>query len=96
MGRPDKPRLLGFRPFESSWRPGRVLICQPLDAPLGLCLPGPVAENLARAFTRTPLTRFADPAIARRAGRRLRVSINLRLASPADGAEAPALEKRPS
>jgi hypothetical protein len=96
MSRPDKPRLLGFRPFESSWQPGRVLACQPLDAPLGFRLSGPVAESLVRAFTRTPLTRFAGPAITRRAARRLRVSIGLRPASPAIGAEAPALEKRPS
>jgi len=93
---PARPRFLGFDPSESSWQLDRGLIRQLLDAPLGLSLPGLDIGDLARAFARTPLSRFAGPAIARRVGRRLRVSVSLRPASPDMGAETPCPEKQPS
>ena len=96
VSRLDEPRFLGLDPFESPWRPGRGLICQPLDAPLGLCLPGPATGNLVRTFAQTPLTRFAGPTIARRTHRRPRVSINFRPASPIHDAETPCQERQPS
>jgi len=59
VGRPNGPRFLGFYPFESPWRPDKGLVRRPLDAPLGFALPGCARENLAQAFARAPLTRFA-------------------------------------
>jgi hypothetical protein len=67
LGRPNRLRFLGFCPFESPWRSDGVLVHRPLDAPLGFCLPGLAIGNLAQAFTRAPLSRFADLTIARRA-----------------------------
>jgi hypothetical protein len=49
--------------------------------PLGFIPPGLSRESLDQDFSRSPLTRFADPAIARRIHRRPRVSIGSRLAS---------------
>jgi len=80
---PDRLRFLGFHPFESPWRPGKGLVCQPLDAPLGFTLPGSTFGSLVQAFTRTPLTHFANRTIARLASRCPRVSISLRPASSA-------------
>jgi len=77
---PDRLRFLGFDPFESPWRSGKGLVCQPLDAPLGFALPGPTFGSLVQAFTRTPLTHFANRTIARPTGRCPRVSISLRSA----------------
>jgi hypothetical protein len=48
--------------------------------PLGFTPPGPSRESLDQGFSRSPLTRFADPAIAHRIHRRPRVSIGSRLA----------------
>jgi hypothetical protein len=59
VGRPNGPRFLGFHPSESPWRPDKGLVRRSLDAPLGFALPGYSRENLAQAFTRAPLTRFA-------------------------------------
>jgi hypothetical protein len=47
-GRLDKPRFLGFDPSESPWRSDVCLIRRPLVAPLGLTLPGYLAEALTR------------------------------------------------
>jgi hypothetical protein len=44
-------------------------------------LPGYAADNLARTFARTPLSRFGYPPIARRTPRRPRVSIGCQLTS---------------
>jgi len=96
MSRPGRPRFLGFHPSKSSWRFSGGLVRRPLEAPLGFNLPGLAIEGLVRAFAQTPLTRFANLAITRHARRRPRVSLNLRPASPANGAEAPCLEKQPS
>jgi hypothetical protein len=49
--------------------------------PLGFTPPGPSRESLDQDFSRSPLTRFADPTITRRIHRRPRVSISSRLAS---------------
>jgi hypothetical protein len=57
-GRPGRPRLLGFYPFESPWRPTAGLARQPLVAPLGFALLGFARESLVRDFARSPLTRF--------------------------------------
>jgi hypothetical protein len=46
---------------------------------LGFTLLGLSDEDLDRVFARSPLTRFANPAITRRTRRRPRVSIGLRL-----------------
>jgi hypothetical protein len=96
MSRLGRPRFLGLDPFESPWRSSGGLIRRPLDAPLGLSLPGLAIEGLARTFTRAPLARFADLTITRHTRRRLRVSINLQPASPANDAEAPRPKRRPS
>ena len=48
--------------------------------PLGFTPPGPSRQSLDQDFSRSPLTRFADPAIAHRIHRRPRVSIGSRLA----------------
>jgi hypothetical protein len=50
--------------------------------PLGFAPAGPSRESLVQDFSRTPLTRLADPAITRQIHRRPRVSIGPRLASP--------------
>jgi hypothetical protein len=47
-GRLDKLQFLGFDPSESPWRPDVCLIRRPLVAPLGLTLPGLLAETLTR------------------------------------------------
>jgi len=82
MSRLGRPRFLGLDPFESPWRSSGGLIRRPLDAPLGLSLPGLAIGGLARAFAQTPLTRFPDVTITHPARRRLRVSLSLRPASP--------------
>ena len=96
VSRLGKPQFLGLDSSESPWRHDGGLVRQPLDAPLGLGLPGPITGNLVRAFTRTPLTRSAGPTIARRTHRRPRVSMGLRPASPVHSAETPCLERQPS
>jgi hypothetical protein len=45
-GRLDKLQFLGFDPSESPWRSSVCLACRPLVAPLGLTLPGLLAEAL--------------------------------------------------
>jgi hypothetical protein len=62
IGRPNGPRLLGFDPSESPWRPDAGLARQPLAAPLGFTLLGPAGDDLARDFARTPPARFAPSA----------------------------------
>jgi hypothetical protein len=47
LGRPEWAAVPGFEPFASPWQPGRGLVCQLLDAPLVLSLPGLVIESLA-------------------------------------------------
>jgi hypothetical protein len=55
---PTGPRLLGFGPAESPWRPDAGLARRPLAAPLGFTLLGPAGDDLVRDFARTPPTRF--------------------------------------
>jgi hypothetical protein len=50
VGRPNRPRFLGFNPFESPWRPDGGLIRRPLDAPLGF--------YPSRVHSRTPCPRL--------------------------------------
>jgi hypothetical protein len=52
-----------------------------LAPPLGFAPSGPSGESLDQDFSRSPLTRFADPAITRRIHRRPRVSVSSRLTS---------------
>jgi hypothetical protein len=73
-GRPDRPRFLGFNPYESPWRLDAGLAHQPLAAPLGFALLGFTGKNLGRDFSRPPLTRFNEH-VRGRIRRRLRVSI---------------------
>jgi hypothetical protein len=95
-GRPGWAAVPGFSPSQEFLAINGGLVRRPLEAPLGFNLPGLLIEGLARAFTRAPLTRFTSLTITRHARRRPRVSIGLQPASPADGAETPSLEKRPS
>jgi len=83
VGRPNRPRLLGFDPSESPWRPDGGLARRPLDAPLGFALLRFSGESLDRDFARSPLTRFTNPATNRQARRHPRVSISFRSASSA-------------
>jgi hypothetical protein len=78
VGRPCRPRFLGFDPSESPLRASEGLVRLPLDAPLGFALLGSTIESLDQAFTRSPLTRFTEPVTSHRPGRRPRVSIGLR------------------
>jgi hypothetical protein len=73
-GRPDRPRFLGFNPYESPWRLDAGLAHQPLAAPLGFALLGYLSKSLDRDFSRSPLTRF-NAYIRGRIRRRPRVSI---------------------
>jgi len=73
----------GFRPFRESLATGAGLERQPLAAPLGFTLLGPLGDGLARGFTRTPPTRFATTCLTARRRRRLGVSINRRFVPPA-------------
>jgi hypothetical protein len=81
-GRPNRPRFLGLGPPESPWRPNGGLARRALVPPLGFALPGSLDEGLDQAFTRSPLTRFANTTVTRRLRRRPRVSISPRSASP--------------
>jgi hypothetical protein len=59
MGRPKQAPVPGFLPSRESLAADKGLVHRPLDAPLGFRLPGHSSDSLIRAFTRTPLTRFA-------------------------------------
>jgi hypothetical protein len=73
----------GFRPFRESLAAGAGLERLPLAAPLGFTLLGPLGDGLARAFARTPPTRFASASLTADRRRRLGVSINRRFVPPA-------------
>jgi hypothetical protein len=60
--------------------PDGFLSRRSLAPPLGFTPSGPSRESLDRGFSRSPLTRFADPAIAHQIHRRPRVSLGSRLA----------------
>jgi hypothetical protein len=75
LGRPDRPRFLGFIPCESPWQQRMCLASPRLDAPMGFTLLGFARKNLGRDSARPPLTRFAKSATNRRPRRRPRVSI---------------------
>jgi hypothetical protein len=60
--------------------------------PLGFTPPGPSRKSLDQGFSRSPLTRFADPAIAHRIHRRPRVSIGSCLAPTSLAPECTLLE----
>jgi hypothetical protein len=93
-GRPDRPRLLGFTPFESASRPDIAVTCLTAGCSLGLfSLPGHSGKSLDRGPTRPPLTCFADPLPERRISRRLRVSVGSRLASTASEGKPPRTPK---
>jgi hypothetical protein len=80
LGRPDRPRFLGFIPCESPW-PRRMCLAPPrLDAPMGFALLGSTRRSLGRDSAQPPLSRFAKPATNRRPHRRPRVSIDSCLA----------------
>jgi hypothetical protein len=83
VGRPNRPRLLGFDPSESPSRSNEGLARRPLEAPLGFALLGFSGESLGRDFARSPLSRFTRPATNRQTRRRPRVSISFRSASSA-------------
>jgi len=74
---------LGFwvHTFRKCLAPDGFLSRRSPAPPLGFTPPGPSRESLDRGFSRSPLTRFADPAIARQIHRRPRVSLGSRLAT---------------
>jgi hypothetical protein len=72
----------GSCPFRESLVPARGFNPSGTGSSLGLPLLGYSGDCLDRAFTRSPLTRFADPTTNARAHRRLRVSISPRLGLP--------------
>jgi hypothetical protein len=87
--RPDKPRLLGFDPFESPLRSGVCLAHRFAGGSLGFCpFQGILARALNRDPSRSPLTRFRRPLPEGKADWRPRVSIGTRLASSASGGES--------
>jgi hypothetical protein len=59
LGRPNRPRFLGFDPSRSPWRPLGGLARQPLEPPMGFALLGYSGEDLGRSLPPPPLTRFA-------------------------------------
>jgi hypothetical protein len=59
VGRPGRPRLLGFCPSGSPWHDSGRLTRRRLDAPLGFALLGYASERLGRGVPRPPLTRLA-------------------------------------
>jgi hypothetical protein len=67
MGRPKQAPVPGFLPSRESLAADKGLVHRPLDAPLGFPLPGYSGDSLTRAFTRTPLTRFAPERLPARA-----------------------------
>jgi hypothetical protein len=81
--RSARPRLLGFDPSESSSRPTGVWHAETPGTPLGFIPSRAFPQQPCRDPSRTPLTRFAEPAPQDRSHRRPRVSIGRRLASPA-------------
>jgi hypothetical protein len=90
LGRPNRPRFLGFYPFRSPSRTDGGLARRSPDAPLGFALLGFSGGSLDQDFARSPLTRFVDPTTNRQTHRRPRVSMGSRSASPA----APYLKHR--
>jgi hypothetical protein len=57
-GPAQRAAVSGLLPFRESLATATGLARRPLVAPLGFTLLGPAGENLARALTRTPPTRF--------------------------------------
>lgn len=55
VGRPARPRSLGFHPCKDPWRTEACLAHRTLDAPLGFALLGFSTAGLVPAFTETPL-----------------------------------------
>jgi hypothetical protein len=80
MGRPGRPRFLGFIPCESPWRRRMCLASPLLDAPMGFALLGFTRRSLGQDSARPPLPRFANSTTNRRTHRRPRVSIGFCLA----------------
>jgi hypothetical protein len=80
---------LGFwvRTFRKCLATGGLLGRRPPAPPLGFSSLGPSCESLDQDFSQSPLTRFADPTIARRVHRRPRVSIGSHLASTGSAPE---------
>jgi len=84
-GRPNGPRLLGFYPSESPWRPAGVNSPCSLAAPLGFSLLGLTGRQPPRTFVRHPPSRFRhNPLLRAGNGWRLGVSLGSRLAPPTD------------
>jgi hypothetical protein len=101
IGRPNGPRLLGFNPSESPWRPDTGLARQPLAAPLGFALLGPAGDDLARDFAQAPPTRFAastfrPPPPAPRSFDQPSPGPARRPASRADGQDSPSRVSAPA
>jgi len=77
-GPAQRAAVSGLSPFRKSLATDAGLVRRPLDAPLGFTLLGYSGGNLARAFTRTPPTRFAADALTDSDRRRPGVSIGFR------------------
>jgi hypothetical protein len=61
VGRPTRPRSLGFYPCKDPWRTDTCLAHRTLDAPMGFALLGFPTAGLVPAFTGTPLTCLPPP-----------------------------------
>jgi hypothetical protein len=83
LGRPNRPRFLGFYPSRSPSRSDRGLARRSPDAPMGFALLGFSGGSLDRDFAQPPLTHFAGSTTSRQTHRRPRVSISSRSASSA-------------
>jgi len=67
-GRPGRPRFLGFAPSGSPAPHGMCLASRSAGCSLGFCPSRVSSRNDGQPFSRPPLTRFADPAVAGSAG----------------------------
>jgi hypothetical protein len=80
-GRPDRPRFLGLSPAEVPFNDHGFSATAGGDSP-GFCPFQGCSQDLDQGLARSPLTRFPGRLRFESAGRRLRVSIGLRLARP--------------
>lgn len=83
VGRPTRPRSLGFHPCEDPWRTDACLAHRTLDAPLGFALLGFSTASLVPAFTGTPLAYLPLPSHDSPTAPAPQGIVNLRLASSA-------------
>jgi hypothetical protein len=88
-GPAQQAAVSGLSPFRESLATERALTRRPLAAPLGFALLGSSGKCLARGFTRTPPTRFTQPAPGGGGWRRPGVSIDTHLTPPGSSGASP-------